>query len=69
MTIIKVILIGDPLIRKKCAKVNHFYLPEVNTIKYEFSNTICHLLKIHNIGSHLETPLISNTDTSFLEYI
>jgi peptide deformylase len=47
MAIKKVILIGDPLLRKKCAKVNNFNSPEVKMIKSGLRSTLHHLQKIH----------------------
>jgi peptide deformylase len=64
MAIKKVILIGDPLLRKKCTKVNNFNSPEVKTIKSGLRSTIHYLQKIHKRGSELAVPLIGNTVTS-----
>ncbi len=47
MAIKKVILIGDPLVRKKCFKVNNFNSLEVKTIKSGLKSTLHHLQKIH----------------------
>jgi peptide deformylase len=58
MPIKKVILIGDPLLRKKCAEVNNFNSPEVKTIKYVLKSTLHHLKKIHKKGGGLAAPQI-----------
>jgi len=64
MAIKKIILIGDPLLRKKCAKVNNFNSPEVKAIKSGLKSTLHHLQKIHNRESELVVLLIGNTVTS-----
>ena len=64
MPIKKVIQIGDPLLRKKCAKVNNFNSPEIKTIKSGLKSTLHHLQKIHKRGSKLVVLLIGNTVTS-----
>ncbi|MGB5895079.1 MAG: peptide deformylase [Ignavibacteriaceae bacterium] len=58
MTIKKIILIGDPLLRKKCAKVNNFDSPEVKTIKSGLRSTLQNLQKIHKKGGGLAAPQI-----------
>jgi len=58
MAIKKVVLIGDPLLRKKCAKVNNFNSPEVKTIKSGLKSTLHHLQKIHKKGGGLAAPQI-----------
>jgi peptide deformylase len=58
MAIKKVIFIGDPLLRKKCAKVNNFNSPEVKTIKSGLKSTLHHLQKIHKKGGGLAAPQI-----------
>ncbi len=58
MAIKKVILIGDPLLRKKCFKVNNFNSPEVKTIKSGLKSTLHHLQKIHKKGGGLAAPQI-----------
>ncbi len=58
MAIKKVILIGDPLLRKKCVKVNNFNSPEVKTIKSGLKSTLHHLQKIHKKGGGLAAPQI-----------
>ena len=69
MAIKKVIQIGDPLLRKKCAKVNNFDSPEVKTIKSGLRSTLQNLQKIHKKGDGLAAPLIGNTVTSLFENI
>jgi peptide deformylase len=64
-----VILIGDPLLRKKCAKVNNFNLPDVKKIKSGLKSTLHHLQKIHKKGGGLAALLIGNTVTSLFENI
>jgi len=58
MAIKKVILIGNPLLRKKCFKVNNFNSPEVKTIKSGLKSTLHHLQKIHKKGGGLAAPQI-----------
>jgi len=58
MAIKKVILIGDPLLKKKCSKVNNFNSPEVKTIKSGRKSTLHHLQKIHKKGGGLAAPQI-----------
>jgi peptide deformylase len=58
MPIKKVILIGDPLLRKKCSKVKNFNSREVKTIKSGLKSTLHHLQKIHKKGGGLAAPQI-----------
>ena len=58
MAIKKIILIGDPLLRKKCAKVNNFSSLEVRNIKSGLKSTLHHLQKIHKRGGGLAAPQI-----------
>ena len=58
MAIKKVILIGDPLLRKKCVKVNNFNSLEVKTIKSGLKSTLHNLQKIHKRGGGLAAPQI-----------
>jgi len=58
MALKKVILIGDPLLRKKCAKVNDFNSPKINEIKSGLKSTLHHLQKIHKKGGGLAAPQI-----------
>jgi len=46
MAIKKVILIGDPLLRKKCIRVTNFNSTEVKLIKTGLRSTLNHLQKI-----------------------
>ena len=64
MAIKKVILIGDPLLKQKCSKVNNFNTPQVKKIKSGLKSTLHHLQKIHKRGSKLVVLLIGNTVTS-----
>jgi peptide deformylase len=61
MAIKKIILIGDPLLRKKCAKVNNFNSPDVKTIKSGLKSTLHHLQKIHKKGGGLAAQQIGYT--------
>jgi peptide deformylase len=58
MALKKIILIGDPLLRKKCAKVNNFDTPEVKTIKSGLRSTLHYLQKTHKKGGGLAAPQI-----------
>jgi peptide deformylase len=58
MAIKKVILIGNPLVRKKCVKVNNFNSLEVKTIKSGLKSTLHNLQKIHKRGGGLAAPQI-----------
>jgi peptide deformylase len=58
MAIKKVILIGDPLLRKKCVRVNYFNSHEVKTIKSGLKSTLHNLQKIHKRGGGLAAPQI-----------
>ena len=58
MPIKKVLLIGNPLLRKKCAKVNNFNSPDVRNIKSDLRSTLHHLQKIHKRGGGLAAPQI-----------
>ena len=58
MAIKKIILIGDPLLRKKCTKVNDFESPEVRNIKSGLKSTLHNLQKIHKKGGGLAAPQI-----------
>jgi len=58
MPIKKVLLIGNPLLRKKCAKVNNFNSPKVKTIKSGLRSTLQNLQKIHKKGGGLAAPQI-----------
>ena len=58
MAIKKVILIGNPLLRKKCANVKNFNSPEVRNIKSGLRGTLHHLQKIHKKGGGLAAPQI-----------
>jgi peptide deformylase len=58
MPIKKVIQIGDPLLRKKCAKVNSFNSREMKVIKAGLRDTLHNLLKIHKRGGGLAAPQI-----------
>ena len=69
MAIKKVILIGDPLLRKKCIRVTNFNSTEVKLIKTGLRSTLNHLQKIYRKGGGLAAPLIGNTVTSLFENI
>jgi peptide deformylase len=69
MAIKKIILIGDPLLRKKCIKVKISNSPEVRNIKSDLKSTLHHLQKIHKKGGGCAAPLIGNTVTSLFESI
>ena len=58
MAIRNVILIGDPLLRKKCVRANNFNSHEVKTIKSGLKSTLHHLQKIHKQAAGYK--LISN---------
>ena len=58
MALKKIILIGDPLLRKKCTRVNNFNSSEVKTIKSGLKSTLHHLQKIHKKGGGLAAPQI-----------
>ncbi len=60
MAIIKVILIGDPLLRKKCFRVTDFNSPEVKTIKSGLKSTLHYLQQIHKRGGGLAAPQIGH---------
>ena len=58
MAIKKIILIGDPLLRKKCVRVTDFNSSEVKTIKSGLKSTLHYLQKIHKKGGGLAAPQI-----------
>jgi len=60
MAIKKVILIGDPLLRKKCANVKNFNSAEIRIIKSGLKDTLHHLQKIHKKGGGLAAPQIGH---------
>ena len=69
MAIKKVIQIGDPLLRKKCVRVNNFNAPEIKTIKSGLKGHFTIYKKFIKRESELVVLLIGNTVTSLFENI